>query len=72
MRVATVDGLVTFFYDGSRELYNVMLEKEMRDALQSDIDDSDSDSHNERSHIEDENASNEDGILEVSDEPKYN
>ncbi|GFH43793.1 hypothetical protein CTEN210_00266 [Chaetoceros tenuissimus] len=28
MRVATVDGLVTLFYDGSRELYNMELEHE--------------------------------------------
>ena len=29
MRVATVDGLVTLYYDGSKELYN----KELRDEL---------------------------------------
>lgn len=29
MRVATVDGLVTLFYDGSKELYNESLEREI-------------------------------------------
>ena len=28
MRVATVDGLVTLFYDGSKELFNIELEEE--------------------------------------------
>ena len=35
MRVATVDGLVTLFYDGSRELYNQGLDREWWDEYDS-------------------------------------
>lgn len=35
MRVATVDGLVTLYYDGSKELYNLELHREWAVALES-------------------------------------
>ena len=33
MRVATVDGLVTLFYDGSKKLWNDELDEEWEDQL---------------------------------------
>ena len=37
MRVATVDGLVTLFYDGSKTIYNVELEYEWWNEKQNHV-----------------------------------
>ncbi|GFH57208.1 hypothetical protein CTEN210_13684 [Chaetoceros tenuissimus] len=38
MRIATVDGLVTVFYEGSKPLYNELLEEELSHAHQQNLD----------------------------------
>ncbi|GFH43825.1 hypothetical protein CTEN210_00298 [Chaetoceros tenuissimus] len=57
MRVATVDGLVTLFYDGSKELWNRQLDIEWWDA------------QHRRNHDEDDDVETLDvSALDVSDE----
>lgn len=41
MRVATIDGLLTLFYDGSEELYNQKLDDELEKAYNKHIDEDD-------------------------------